>query len=142
MQTVYLIQSDAFPSFNCEVEGVNHDCGDHSVFGKRLAEWLHDGLTAKGWDITDCFAEDWGWTVELKHPGRFPFFVGCSNVDAGPDDPPGQYFRIFTEPETPQFRRWFRKHDISDQLGRLTRDLSAMIEADPRIALIANQDDW
>lgn len=45
MKTHVEFNSDKFPSYDTEEEGVNYEAG---VYGKRLAEYLRDKLTTKG----------------------------------------------------------------------------------------------
>ena len=125
MQTQVTFKSDAFPSFNSDIEGPNFEAG---VFGKRLADNIAGKLPDFGFEVATSYAEDWGWAVEIRHDGKFPLFVGCSHVEDTKDG-----FQCFIEPSKPYIRRWFKKIDVRETVTSLSAAIKAILETDPRI---------
>jgi hypothetical protein len=77
MKTHVEFRSDQFPPYEGEEDEINP--GRH---GKRLAEFLVNGLREKGFDAKDPIPEDWGWVVPIK---RFRLWIGCGNYEEYPD---------------------------------------------------------
>lgn len=125
MKTLVSFKSNQFPSFGSEVEGSNFDNG---VYGKRLADYLCEKLAKQGFQITDCFAEDWGWMVAIKHDRKFPLFIGCGHSDDADDS-----YLCFVEPDGPVIRNSFKTIDVRDTVTDLKTALKKIIEADPLI---------
>jgi hypothetical protein len=73
------------------------------IFGKRLAEFLSDGLRREGFEPEELFTEDWGWVVPVKNNG-FSLWIGCANYQEYPDR-----FLGIIEPHKPFVRRFLRK---------------------------------
>ena len=125
LDTIVRFRSPQFPSHNSNVEGPNFENG---VYGKRLAEYFCGRLPSYGFQVADCFAEDWGWMVELKHDRKFPFFVGCGHAEGQDDN-----YLCFIEPSKPVIRRWFKKMDVRDDILALKNALAKILENDPQI---------
>jgi hypothetical protein len=49
-------------------------------YGEGLATWLAAELGARGWQVTDTFAEDWGWCIAIRDGAR-TLYVVCGNED-------------------------------------------------------------
>jgi len=96
-------------------------------WGKRLAEFLSDGLKANGIDILDLFAEDWGWVVPVVNDD-FRLWIGCGNYDEYPNG-----FLCFVEPSKPYIRRFLRKISTADKVQTLVKALDSVISSDPSI---------
>ena len=125
MQTKVKFRSDQFASYVSDVEGPNFENG---VFGKRLAEYLSEKLQNHGFEVADCFAEDWGWEVDIKHDRNFPLFIGCGHSEEFDNA-----FLCFIEPDRPMIRRWFRKIDVQDVVLSLCGALKLILESDGEI---------
>lgn len=125
MEKLIRFRSNQFPSHNTDVEGPNFENG---VYGKRLADYLSDRLISHGYQIADCFAEDWGWMVCIEHDRKYPLFVGCGHSEEFEDG-----FLCFVEPNKPEIRRWFRKIDVREDVSKLQGALKAILENDPLI---------
>ncbi|MBI1300749.1 MAG: hypothetical protein GC137_03730 [Alphaproteobacteria bacterium] len=130
MKTHVEFKSTKFPSFNTEDEGINYATG---IYGKRLAEYLQDKLVAKGIDIADVFAEDWGWMVEIKHDAPYPLWIGCNSYNDGSSD---DGFLCFIVPDKPYIRRWFKKIDVREDVERISQALDEILNADKEISNI------
>ncbi|HEX2476844.1 MAG TPA: hypothetical protein VHK01_18970, partial [Lacipirellulaceae bacterium] len=109
MQTHVEFRSDQFPPYDSEEYEVNP-----GRYGKRLAEFLQRGLSAKGFVVGDPIAEDWGWVIPIKNEA-FRLWVGCGNYDEYPEDG----FLCFIEPHTPTIRRFFRRINVADRVREL-----------------------
>ena len=60
MLTHVEFRSDRLPRYDGEEEQINPD-----LWGKRLAEFLGDGLRAEGFEAEEPIAEDWGWMIPI-----------------------------------------------------------------------------
>jgi hypothetical protein len=133
MKTHVEFQSDKFPSYKNEDEGVNWDAG---IFGKRLAEYLVERFPKHGIEVADHLAEDWGWYIELKHDGAFTMFVGCAGYDE-----PENGFHCFVEPSKPFVRSWFKKIETTAHVTKVTDALQNILASDPDIRSIRWRDE-
>lgn len=97
------------------------------LWGKRLAEYLVDKLSARGIRTGDISAEDWGWRIPVEIRGVNADV--CCGHQNGDDD----QFCCFTDPRTPVFKRLFRRVDVTEQLVRITEALEAILSSDPDI---------
>jgi hypothetical protein len=79
MLTHLKFRSDKFPPVEGEDKLVNP-----GVWGKRLADFLRDGLRGESFETGEPIAEDWGWVLPLKND-PFGVWVGCSNNGEEPD---------------------------------------------------------
>jgi hypothetical protein len=96
MLTHLEFRSDKFPPVEGEDKLVNP-----GVWGKRLADFLCEGLRREGIETGEPIAEDWGWVLPLVDD-PFGVWVGCSNDGEYPDG-----FRCFLHPHKMSFRRLF-----------------------------------
>lgn len=124
MRTHLEFRSDQFPGYGSEVEGVNY----HSIWGKRLAEYLAARLRERGLPVEEPFAEDWGWLVPIRNDA-FPLFVGCASYGESGEDG----FACFIEPSRPELRRWLKKIDTRETVERVAEALEAILTSDPGI---------
>jgi hypothetical protein len=125
MKTQVEFRSDQFPPYDGEEEQINP-----GLWGKRLAEFLQERLPKHGLKVTGIVAEDWGWMVELEDEG-FPLWVGCGHQRGDSDE-----FLCFIEPSKPFIRKWFRKIDTSEQVGRVSNAMRKILESNPEIRSI------
>jgi len=114
MRTHLEFSSTAFPAYPGEDKEINP-----GIFGKRLAEFLAEGLRKKGFKVLGIGAEDWGWMVEIENQ-QFPLWIGCANYDGTENE-----FQCFIEPSKPFVRKWFSKIET----GPIVEKLSAALEA-------------
>lgn len=49
-------------------------------FGRAFAQWVAEGLKARGMPVEGVVPEDWGWCVVLTRD-PCPIWVGCGNED-------------------------------------------------------------
>ena len=98
------------------------------IYGKALARYLAEGLARRGFAMTGCHAEDWGWRVDVDN-ADFPLWLGCANLTDGENR-----FRCFIEPHTDCVRRlWLFKHDTRAVTARLAAALNDILQQDDRI---------
>ena len=116
-------RSDAFPPYADEADQVNS-----GRYGKRLAEFLVDGLRGSRFEPTEPISEDWGWVVPLRHDA-FSVWIGCGNAEEHDDA-----FLIFIEPHRPTVRRWlFWKVDTTAAVQALQRELHRLLSGTPKV---------
>ena len=108
MLTHLEFRSDSFPAVPGEENLVNP-----SLWGKRLADFLRDGLRREGFETGEPIPEDWGWVVPIKNR-EFRLWVGCGHYQEY-----GDGFLCFIEPHTPFVRRFLRKIDARELIARL-----------------------
>lgn len=124
--------SAAFPKYPDEdAETVNEHC-----WGKRLAEWLRDGLPAQGVKTGEILCEDWGWLVPIVHDAGFPVWVGCGVVEGEDDEAPASdelEFTAFVAAEPGFFKRLFKKVDTRPAIEPVVAALRAMVVSSPDI---------
>lgn len=98
------------------------------IYSKALARYLAEGLARRGFSVTGCHAEDWGWRVDVDN-ADFPLWLGCANLTDGENR-----FRCFIEPHTDCVRRlWLFKHDTRAVTARLAAALNDILQQDDRI---------
>lgn len=141
MNTMASFRSRAFPKYpNEDAETVNSN-----RWGKRLAEFIRDGLPRYGVQTTDIVCVDWGWLVNTKNDA-FPLWLGCGPVDdfggedaeehsAEPLDADAAIeFAVFVTAEPSFFRRLFKRVDTKPALERTTAALRSLLESSPEIS--------
>jgi hypothetical protein len=133
MENLVRFRSSQFPSYKTEVEGPNFENG---VYGKRIAEYLCGKLPLYGFQVADCFAEDWGWMVCIKHDRKYPLFIGCGHSQESEDS-----FLCFIEPNRPVIRKWFRKIDVREDVSTLKDALIKILKSDPLIHTVEWSED-
>ena len=109
-------RSTDFGPYEYEDEKVNP-----GVYGKRLADFLAEGLPAQGFKVRCVGAEDWGWMVELDNE-TFPLWIGRANYEEFENG-----FLCFIEPSKPFVRKWFTKIDSSSTVERLASAIESLL---------------
>lgn len=123
MKTHVEFRSAKFPAYPGEEEEVNPD-----LWGKRLAEYLHQKLREQGIGTKEVFAEDWGWTIPIRHEA-FPTWVGCGHYQEYPDG-----YLVFIEPSKPTIRKsLFKKIDTTSDVEKVADAIDRILKSDPNI---------
>lgn len=122
MKTQVEFRSSKFPPYEGEEEQINP-----GLWGKRLAEYLVDGLVSRGVETVEIVAEDWGYYIRVKNK-RFPLGICCGHQNGDDDE-----FLCFTDPGTPTVRKFFKKIDATPELSRLTEALQQILASDTEI---------
>ncbi|HEY0781064.1 MAG TPA: hypothetical protein VGE98_01310 [Thermoanaerobaculia bacterium] len=116
MLTHVEFRSDRFPPYKGEEEQVNP-----GLWGKRLAEFLRDGLPAEGIETGEPLAEDWGWVLPVVNDA-FDLWIGCGHYQQYPDG-----YLCFIEPHTATIRKLLRKIDTRQKIETLQRALDRVL---------------
>jgi hypothetical protein len=116
VETHLEFRSDRFPPYEGEQELINPD-----LWGKRLAEFLRDGLRAEGYVVDEPIAEDWGWVLPIANK-EFTLWIGCGRYQEYPDG-----FLCFIEPHKPFVRRFFKKIDTRDTVRALRESMDRIL---------------
>jgi len=105
MHTHVEFRSDRFPAVDGEQELINR-----GLWGKRLADFLRDGLRGHGFETNEPIAENWGWLVPVVNKS-FSLWIGCGRYQEYDNG-----FLCFIEPHTPFIRKFFRKIDSRERI--------------------------
>lgn len=144
MNTRVEFKSAAFPKYsNEDAELVNSNC-----WGKRLAEFVRDGLPKHGIQTEDILCEDWGWLVNVKNPD-FPLWIACGvqdefsdedseGVDEIPQSTPSgdsgvTQFCVFVTAEPNLIQRWFKRVDTKPAVQKVVEGLRGLLKSCPDI---------
>jgi hypothetical protein len=122
MKTQVEFRSSKFPPYEGEEEEINP-----GLWGKRLAEYLVQRLSEKGFKTEGIVGEDWGYYIPVQNEG-FKLAICCGHQN-GDDD----QFLCFTDPSTPVVKKLFKKIDATPQLSRLTEAMQQILASDPEI---------
>ena len=122
MKTHVEFRSGKFPPYDGEQEEINP-----GLWGKRLAEYLKEKLAGLGIETTDIITEDWGCLLPVKNES-FNLSIACGH-QYGDDD----VFLCFIDPSKPFVRKWFKKIDTTQAVGRLSEALEKIFTSDPDI---------
>ena len=122
MKTQVQFRSGKFPPYEGEEELINP-----GLWGKRLAEYLVQGLSDRGIKTEEIVGEDWGWYIPVQNEG-FRLAICCGHQQGDDDE-----FLCFTDPSIPVVKKLFNAIDATVQLTRLTEALSQILYSDPEI---------
>lgn len=120
--TQFEFRSRKFPPYDGEEEQINP-----GLWGKRLAEYVKEKLAALGIASGEIIMEDWGCLLPVTNE-TFDLSVACGHQNGDDDE-----FLCFIEPSAPVIRKWFRKIDTTQEVGRLSATLEKIFRADPDI---------
>jgi hypothetical protein len=109
-------RSNAFPAYESEEEEINP-----GRYGKRLAEFLSDGLKNRGEPVEELIPEDWGWIIPITNPD-FNLWIGVGNYEEYPDG-----FLCFIEPHKEYIRKLFKKIHVADRIAQLRENIDAVV---------------
>lgn len=116
METYVEFRSDKFPPLEGEEELINPD-----LWGKRLADFLRDGLRAHGFETEEPIPEDWGWVVPVLNK-PFRLWIGCGRYQAYEDG-----FLCFIQPHQPVVRKFFKKIATRERIVALKRAIDEVL---------------
>jgi hypothetical protein len=123
MKTHVEFRSEKFPAYPGEEDDVNPD-----LWGKRLAEYLQQKLKEQGLETENIFAEDWGWTVAIRHEA-FPLWIGCGRYQEYPDG-----YLVFIEPSKPTIRKGLlKKIDTTADVEKVATAINRILKSDSDI---------
>jgi hypothetical protein len=116
MDTHVEFRSDKFLPLEGEEKLINPD-----LWGKRLADFLREGLRKEGFETAEPNAEDWGWCVPVINKS-FRLWIGCGRYQAYDDG-----FLCFMEPHKPFVWRFFKRVDTRERIDALRRALDKIL---------------
>jgi hypothetical protein len=116
MLTHVEFRSDKFPPYEGEEQGANP-----GVWGRRLAEFLRNGLLLEGFQTEEPLAEDWGWMLPIVNE-NFRLWVGCGHYQECPDG-----FLCFIEPHQPTVRRFLKRIDTRGRIAAVQQAIDKLL---------------
>ena len=139
MDTHYTFSSTLFSPTTGELNEEHDDYINPDVFAKELADYMERELLKHGYKIKFRCAEDWGHWLELEHEGAYTLAICCSN--ASDFDNGETSHRVFTHPDKPFIRKWFRKVDVRTDIERLSLTVKSILVADQKITNVQLETD-
>ncbi|HKY19814.1 MAG TPA: hypothetical protein VJM31_01230 [Vicinamibacterales bacterium] len=115
-------ESSAFAVTPGEDEATNP-----GIYGKALAHWLAEQLSAAGFSPGAVIAEDFGWCVPLKSEPH-SLYVACASTGEQSD-----HWRVFAFAEGGLMARLLGKDKSSESLAILFTALRRCLESAPSI---------
>jgi len=122
METHVEFRSDRFPPLEGEEKLVNPD-----LWGKRLADFLREGLGRRGFETHEPVAEDWGWVIPVVNK-PFRMWIGCGHYQEYEDG-----FLCFIVPDRPFVWRFFRRIDTRERIAALREAMDKVLTEDAGI---------
>lgn len=116
------LRSSTFPRGVDDDDEVNPGC-----YGKSVAAWIQDELSARGVAMGRLSAEDWGWRVQVQD-SPFPMWIGCGSYLEHHDG-----WLCFIDPHIPTIRRALRTVDATEVIERVGSALDAALRAHPGV---------
>lgn len=116
METHVEFRSDRFPPLDGEGKLINPD-----LWGKRLADFLREGLCQHGFETRKPIAEDWVWAIPVVSK-PFRLWIGCGHYQEYEDG-----FLCFIEPQKPFVRRWLRRVDTRERINALRQAMDKVL---------------
>jgi hypothetical protein len=126
MKLSFKFVSKAFPPEPGEDVAVNP-----GRYGKRLAHFLTDQLSARGQVIVKVAPEDWGWRIDMRND-EFRLWIGCGNLDEVENG-----FLCFVEPRAPKAGQWFKRTSTRQKTEQLAEELYEVLAANASIEQLA-----
>ncbi|MES0860942.1 hypothetical protein ABLN87_01130 [Ruegeria sp. SCPT10] len=120
MNKLICFNSNRFNPTPGELDEQSDDYINPDVFGKELSEFLVQGLTEAGHEITFSCAEDWGWYHEVQHNEPFALIFGCSNYGDG--------HMVQLAPKTDYVRKMFKKYHAAPKVEALRETIWTVLQ--------------
>jgi len=114
--------SNSFPPYEDETDA-------QDSYGKRLAEFLSNGLGEKGIRTEDIYQEDWGRMIKVENEA-FGLWIGCGHY---PEYENG--FLCFIEPHKEQVKKFlfFGTIETKPRIMELQKAMDEVLQAEPSI---------
>jgi hypothetical protein len=116
LETHVEFRSDRFQPLEGEENFINPD-----LWGKRLADFLREGLARQGFETKEPIAEDWGWVVPVVNK-PFRLWIGCGHYQEYEDG-----FLCFIEPHKPFVWRMFKRVDTRERIAALRQAMDRVL---------------
>lgn len=115
-------ESSAFAVIPGEDEETNP-----GIYGKALAQWLAEQLSAAGFSPGAVIAEDFGWCVPIEAESH-SLYVACASTGERPD-----HWRVFAFAEGGLMARFLGKDGRAESLAALFAALKDCLQRAPNI---------
>lgn len=123
-----------FRSSSFAVTPGEDDATNPGIFGKSLANWLAQQISADGFVAGEIIAEDFGWCVPVKtEPHRL--YIACSSEDGNPDS-----WLVFVFAEGGLFARLLGRDARAESVATLYDSLKRLLQSSPEIQELRVQD--
>jgi hypothetical protein len=99
-------------------------------FGRALADWLAEQLRARGVDIEEVLAEDFGWVVMVSRK-PYRLWLACGNTEGS-----RQEWIVFPVAEPSFLQRMFGRIDPGRALDDLWQHVADVVPTIPRVKSI------
>lgn len=101
-------------------------------YGRRLAEFLAQGLESRGFHPQPLIAEDWGWMIRIDNEG-FDLWVGCGNYDEYDDG-----FLCFIEPHKERLSKFlfFGSIDTTVAVSALQNAINEILTSEFGVSVV------
>jgi len=127
-------QAACFVSTYFRVEAGEDDMTNPGIYGQSLARWIAAQLQARGIEVKDTIAEDWGWCVVVRtSPIRLN--VAVSNVEESTTR-----WRVFAFAERGLLQMFKGSGDLKREAAALREQLDAVLQAAPEISDLVWED--
>ena len=91
------------------------------LWGKRLADFLREGLRKQRFETQKPIAEDWGWSIPVVNRS-FRLWIGCGHYQEYDDG-----FLCFIEAHKPLVWRFFKRVDTRHRITALREALDRVL---------------
>jgi hypothetical protein len=124
VETFVEFRSDRFPPLDGDGEEklINPD-----LWGKRLADFLREGLRKRGFETKEPIAEDWGWIVPVVNES-FRLWIGCGRYQKYNDG-----FLCFIKPHKPFVWRLLKRLDTRERVNALREAMDKVLAGEERV---------
>lgn len=115
--------------FSTDPEGDLRHCNGKP--GNRLAAWIRDKLTERGYDCADVIQEDYGWGFYIDEK----IWVSVGLMDDQSDPTP--QWAISADHDAPfNPMEWFKKRERKATATKILSDIKAALATDPDISIV------
>ena len=122
MLTHVEFQSAEFPPLETEFEEINP-----GRYGKRLADFLFEGLKNEGEPVEEPIPEDWGWVIPIENPA-FSLWIGVGNYEEYPNG-----FLCFIEPHKEFVRKLWKKIPTKNRIEELQQRMDRVLGSTEKV---------
>jgi hypothetical protein len=104
------------------------------IFGRALAQWLHEQLSSRGFPTREVIPEDFGWCIPIESKSH-ALYVACSNSEQRTDR-----WQVFAFAEGGLMARLIRMDKRGETVAALYDVVKACLETAPEIRSVRIHD--
>lgn len=127
-------QAVSFVSTYFPIEAGEEEKTNPGVYGASLARWIADRLRAKGVQVKETIAEDWGWCVIVK-TAPIRLNVAVSNVDGSKT-----HWCVFAFAERGLLQLLRGTADLKREVASLHAHLVEVLQDAPEVSELSRED--